>query len=55
MSQKLTFLHKNSGKKSVPREQPNQNKDMKIAISVLLSLFLRDNEKCNISHTLATV
>ena len=31
---------KNSGKKSIPREQPNQNKEMKIADSVLLSLFM---------------
>ena len=29
-------------KKSIPREQPNQNKEMKIADSVLLSLFMRD-------------
>ena len=36
---------KNSGEKSIPREQPNQNKD-----PVLLSLFMRDNEKFNISH-----
>ena len=34
-----------SGKTSIPREQPNQNKEMKIADSVLLSLFMRDNEK----------
>ena len=33
---------------SIPREQPNQNKDMKIAYSVLLSLYMRDNEMCNI-------
>ena len=33
---------------SIPREQ--QNKEMKIADSVLLSLFMRDNGKCNISH-----
>ena len=44
-------LLKNSGKKSIPREQPNQNKDIKIADSVLLSLFMRNNEKCNNSHT----
>ena len=42
----------NFGKKSIPREQPNQNKKMKIA--VLLSLFMRDNEKCNISHAPST-
>ena len=35
---------------SIPREQPNQSKEMKIADPVLLSLFMRDNEKCNISH-----
>ena len=27
-----------------------KNKEMKIADSVLLSLFMGDNEKCNISH-----
>ena len=43
---------KKSGEKSIPREQPNQNKDMKIADPVLLSLSMRDNEKCNISHAL---
>ena len=31
---------KNSGKKSILREQRNQNKDMKIADSVLLSLYI---------------
>ena len=36
----------------IPREQSNQNKEMKIAASVLLSLFMRDNETCNISHGL---
>ena len=36
--------------RSLSREQPNQNKEMKIADSVSLSLFIRDNEKCNISH-----
>ena len=30
---------------SIPREQPNQNKEMTIPESVLLSLFMRDNEK----------
>ena len=38
------MLCKNSGKKSIPRLQPNQNKEMKIADSVLLSLFMRDHE-----------
>ena len=42
-----TFPKKNSGKKLIPREQPNQNKEMKIADSVLLSQFMRDNEKSN--------
>ena len=37
-------------KKSIHREQPNQDKKMKTAGSVLLSMFMRDNEKCNISH-----
>ena len=46
------FTYKDSDKKSIPREQPSQNKKMKIADSVLLSLFMRDNEKCNISHAL---
>ena len=32
-----------------PTEQLNQNKEMKIVDLVLLSLFMRDNEKCNIS------
>ena len=35
---------------SISREQPNQNKGMKIADPVLLSLFMRDNEKCNFFH-----
>ena len=39
-----------SGKKAIPREQPNQNKKMKIPDPVWLSLFMRDNENCNISH-----
>ena len=43
-------LSKNYGKKLIPQEKPNQNKDMKIADSVLVRLFMRDNEKCNISH-----
>ena len=43
------ILSKNSGNKLIPQEQPNQNKEMKIADSVLLNLFMRDNEKCNIS------
>ena len=34
----------------IPPEQPNQNKEMKIADSDLLSLFMTDNEMCNISH-----
>ena len=39
----------------IPREQPgNQTKEMKIADSVLLSLSMRDNEKCNISHDPST-
>ena len=38
--------------KSIPREQPNQNKEVKLADSVLLSLF--NNEKCNISHAPST-
>ena len=29
---------------SIPREQSNQNKEMKTADSVLLSLFIRDNK-----------
>ena len=36
----------------IPREQPNRNKEMKISDSVLLGLFVRDNEKCNTSHQL---
>ena len=40
---------KYSGKMSIPREQPNQNKEMKIADSVLLSLFSR-HTKHIISH-----
>ena len=31
-----TELHKNSGKKSMPREQPNQYKEMEIADSVFI-------------------
>ena len=38
----------------IPRDRPNQNKEMKIADSVLLSLFRRDNEKWNISHAPST-
>ena len=44
------FMVKNSGKKSVPWEQLKQNKEMKIADSDLLSLSMRENEMCNISH-----
>ena len=36
--------------KLCPQEQLNQNKEMKIADLILLSLFMRDNEKCNIPH-----
>ena len=36
--------------KSIPREQPNQNTEMKIADLILLSLFMRGDDKCNISH-----
>ena len=39
---------------SIPREQPNHNKDRKMAYSVLLGLFMRGNETCNISHTPST-
>ena len=39
---------KNSGKSQ--SLESNQNKEIKIADSVLLSLFMRGNEKCNISH-----
>ena len=42
--------YQNSDKKSIPQEQPNQIKEMKIADPVLLSLFMRYNEKCNIFH-----
>ena len=45
-----TWSWKNSGEKSIPREQPRQNKEMKIANLVLLCLFVGDNDKCNISH-----
>ena len=41
----LKLRTKSSGKKSIAREQPNQNKKNKIADSVLLSMFMRDNEK----------
>ena len=34
----------------ISREQPNQNKEKKIADLVLLNLIMRDNEKCNIFH-----
>ena len=40
--------------KSIPREQPSQNKGMKIADSDILSLYMRDNEICNISRNLST-
>ena len=46
-------MYRNSGKRLISREQPNQIKEMKIADSVLMSLFVRDNEKCNISHALS--
>ena len=39
---------------SIPREQPNQNKEMKISESVLMSLFMRDNRKYNIFHAPST-
>ena len=35
----LGILQEEFWKKSIPREQPNQNKEMKIADSVLLSLL----------------
>ena len=37
----ILVIIKNSGKKSIPRQQPNQNKGMKIEDPVLLSLFMR--------------
>ena len=37
--------------KSTPIEQPNQNKEMKIADTNLLNLFMRGNEKCKIPQT----
>ena len=37
-----------------PLEQPKQNIEMKHADSVLLSLFMRDNEQYNISHSHST-
>ena len=43
---------KNSGKKSIPREQPNQNKIENCRLG--LSLFMRDNGKCNIFHAPST-
>ena len=51
---RLFKQHKKSGMKLMSREQPNQNKEMKIADSVLLSVFMRENERCNISHTPST-
>ena len=36
--------------KEIPLQQPNQSKEMKIADSVLLSLFKGGNEKYNNSH-----
>ena len=36
-----TLLSKISGKKSIPQEQPNKNKEMKTVDSILLSLFMR--------------
>ena len=44
------MIIKTSSEKPIPGEQPNQNKEIKSADSVLLSLFMRDNGKCNISH-----
>ena len=38
---------------SITREQPKQNKEMKIADSILLR-FMRDNEMCNISYAPST-
>ena len=46
--------YKNGGERSIPRGQPNQNKEMKIADSVLLNRFMRDNENCNISQAPST-
>ena len=40
-----TLICENYGKKSIPRDQLYQNKEMKIADTVLWSLFMRDNEK----------
>ena len=39
-------IYKKIWNRWIPREKPNQNKEMKIADSVLLSLFMRENEKC---------
>ena len=44
--------YKNYGKKSIPRELLNQNKDMQIADSVLLSLFKRDKPNCRFTYLL---
>ena len=46
----IRYITKSSGKSRIPREQPNQNEEMTIADLVLLSLFIKDNEKCNIAH-----
>ena len=46
----IWIIQKNSGQTSIPGEQPNQNNEMKIADSVLSSLFMRNNGKCKISH-----
>ena len=53
-NEKKLMQKKNPGKKSIPREQSNQTKEMKIAVLVLLSLFMRDIRKCNISHAPST-
>ena len=37
--------------KEIPLQQPNQNKEMKIADSVLLNLVKGGNEKYNNPHT----
>ena len=43
----------NLEKKSIPKKQPNQNKEIKMADSILFSLFMTDNEMQHLSRPLA--
>ena len=52
---KKIWFYKNSGKKSSPLGQPNQNKEDPVLLTLFMrdyerAMFMRDYEKSNISH-----